>query len=351
MEEKNAGITSVIRQKALELGFTAVGFTKVRLPDEYIRKYEEWLNRNYHGSMDYLVRHLPLKKNPEQVLENALSVICVSLLYRTEDCLTDDPHHGYFSIYARGRDYHKVVKKKLTQLIGEIHKIAGDCHERAFVDSGPVFEKYYAAEAGIGAIGRNSLVISSGYGSFFFLGELITSLPIDTDSVQNFDPCRGCARCLEHCPVNAILDNRQINAGRCIAYLTIEHKGIIPYKLTVLMGNRVYGCDSCQKCCPWNRKIKITAEPDFSCRLTDDIVRLDNLIKFKPEDFSETFAGTPVHRIGYESFIRNVVIAAGNSGDLKFIPVLQQMLAANPGEVISQHLIWSINNLTAGNCR
>lgn len=334
-----------LRNKAFELGFSSFAVAGIQLPDRYAAKYRAWLDGHYNGTMDYLNTHLPLKENPRLLVENAMNVICVSFLYRCEDPLPNDPDHGYFSLYARGRDYHKVIKQKLNRLAEEIQTIATDCSLRVFVDSGPVFEKYYAHEAGLGGTGRNSLVISNTCGSFIFLGEIITNLPLPITGKTDFDPCKSCERCISICPTGAIMDNRHLNANLCIAYLTIEYKGIIPHALAARMGNHVYGCDECQLCCPWNRKKRYSQEPDFKCRYTADFTKLENLLKLGESDFLRTFEGSPIRRIGYESFLRNTIIAAGNSANTQYLPVLEDIATRTQSETVRQHTLWAMEDL------
>lgn len=339
-------LTEKIKQKALELGFSAFGVAKLELPPKEIEAYEKWLDAHYHGTMNYLKEHLPLKKDPRALVPTATYIISVALFYKSEDCLPNDPDHGYFSMYARGRDYHKVIKNKLKRLATEIQNIADHFEYRAFVDSGPIFEKLYAQEAALGIKGKNSLVINEKLGSYFFLGELLTNLPLEANQRSSFNPCKSCTKCIDHCPTSAILDHKQINANRCIAYLTIEYKGIIDYPLTKLMGNHVYGCDLCQSCCPWNTRRIYTKEPDFANRINADFTHLSYLISLSEKEFLETFHGSCIRRIGYESFLRNVIIAISNSQNKEYLPTLTRLLQETSSPILEQHLKWAIQDLS-----
>lgn len=339
-------ITKKITELALASGFDCVGITNPIISQNNIQKYEKWLEKKLYGNMDYLEKHLDLKKHPKKLLESALSIISVGLLYKPQKLLPQDNLHGTISSYAYGRDYHKVLKQKLKVLANEIQKLSLELklEYRAFVDSGPVFEKKFAEKSGIGCSGKNSLIINPKLGSQIFLGELITNLPLEQTQSKPIDYCKSCSKCIDNCPTKAILPDNEINPSRCIAYLTIEHKGIIEKSLTTLMGNHVYGCDDCQSCCPWNSRHIYTKEIDFSTRYDENFTKLNNLIELTEEDFNKIFEGSPIRRIGWESFIRNVIIAIGNSKEKSFIPYLEKYTNSE-NEILKIHSQLAIETL------
>lgn len=336
-----------IREAAGKIGLDQIGFTPLTLSPSLIQDYEKWLHNGYSADMNYLKSQLELKKDPRSLLPEALCIISVGLLYHPAEQLPQDPLHGRISCYAYGRDYHKVLKRKLQLLSEEIRHLASEFKYRAFVDSGPVFEKLYAHSAGLGSRGKNSLLINYHLGSMFFIGELIANLPLSEEERRDFDPCHGCSRCVKSCPTGAILPGREINASRCIAYLTVEYRGIIPRELADLMGNHIFGCDDCQSCCPWNKRKIATGEKDFILRYTEEFTRLENLAVLSPEEFSRCFEGSPIRRAGYESFMRNVIIALGNSGDRNLTPLIEKFTRST-STILRTQSIWALEKLSGG---
>ncbi len=339
-----AELQEEIKKEAYKIGFNIIGFSQLSLPSCKIASYEKWLKDGYLADMTYLREHLELKKNPKLLLEDALSIISLGILYRPQQTLPQDKLHGIISAYAQGRDYHKVLKKKLKLLSDFITKITCDLKFRTFVDSGPVFEKLYAENAGLGTKGKNSLVINPQLGSQMFLGEILTNLNLIPNNPLDFDPCHSCTKCKKSCPTNAILENKEINASLCIAYLTVEYKGIIERKISKLMGNHIFGCDECQTICPWNNRKVYTKEIDFTLRYDENFTRLENLINLTSFEFEEIFAGSPIRRACYESFIRNVIIAIGNSKDKNLSPLLLRFKDSS-SEVLKQHALWALEDL------
>ncbi len=344
--DNTADLSAKVIQAARKCGFDAVGISDLELPQQDLDEYIRWIEQEYYGQMDYLKNNLSLRLDPRLLQAQALSVITVAVVYRTSQNYSSDKSVGQISAYARGRDYHKVLKNKLKQLSKEIISLYSPYQGRAFVDSGPVFEKLYGQQAGLGIKGRNSLLINPRFGSQFFIGELITNLPLKaTPKIQEFDPCKSCKTCQERCPMQCILDNRMIDASRCISYLTIEYHGIIPREYCIKMGNRIFGCDECQSSCPWNKRRIYTKEGDFTPRLTAEFLKLENLLRLTEADFLQKFEGSVIRRAGWISFMRNVIIAAGNSANPQLIPLIQ-CYTCHPDEILQTHARWAIQMLT-----
>ncbi|MBQ8708629.1 MAG: tRNA epoxyqueuosine(34) reductase QueG [Succinivibrionaceae bacterium] len=304
---------------AMDCGFDLAGISEIEISAHEKEKYRRWLDAGNHGGMEYLKNGLEIRENPRLLLDTAMSVISLGLLYRTPETVPSRPDCGIVSRYALGRDYHKVMRGKLKDFCQKLERMAEKSSLRCFTDSAPVFEKLYAAQAGLGVRGKNSLVISPHLGSEFFIGEVLISLGLEACKPLKFEPCKSCVRCVEACPAGAILDDRQINASKCIAYLTIEHKDAIPEDLCPSVGLRIFGCDECQRCCPWNRRHIYTREKDFACRLTPEDLRLDRLLEMTEEEYLKKFEGSVIRRAGWIRFMRNVIVAAGNSGNPNLI--------------------------------
>ncbi|MGB0361370.1 MAG: tRNA epoxyqueuosine(34) reductase QueG, partial [Endozoicomonas sp.] len=305
-----------------------------------------WLEKGYHGDMEYMEQHMTLRANPGQLHPGALRVISVRMDYlpaETETVkLLNEPEKAYISRYALGRDYHKLIRKRLTQLGKQIEAEAGNHGFRAFVDSAPVMERPIAQQAGLGWMGKHSLIISRQAGSFFFLGELFTNLPLPVDKPYETNHCGRCTSCIDKCPTGAIVGPYQVDARRCISYLTIENKGSIPEELRSLMGNRIYGCDDCQLACPWNRFAKPTKESDFQPRHHLDTSDLVDLFSWTEEQFLDRTAGSPIRRAGYESWLRNIAVALGNAPASKEIALVLQSRLRYPSEMVQEHVRWAL---------
>ncbi|MCK4866901.1 MAG: tRNA epoxyqueuosine(34) reductase QueG, partial [Alphaproteobacteria bacterium] len=317
-----------IRAKALEVGFDAVGFAPAELGSEVADNLRKFMARGYHGDMGWMPEKADRRIGPTALWPEAKSVVALGMNYTpAEDPLTlaDRPDRGVISVYARNRDYHDTVKKRLKAL-GRWIVASQGCEIKVFVDTAPVMEKPLAALGGIGWQGKHTNLVSREHGSWLFLGEIYTTLEIDPDAAEE-DHCGSCRDCLDACPTNAFPAPRQIDARRCISYLTIEHKGPIPEELRPLMGNRIYGCDDCLAVCPWNKFAKATTEPAFLPRAELTAPRLANLAQLDDAGFRELFTASPIKRIGSTRFTRNVLIALGNSGDPAQIPVVEALLA------------------------
>ncbi|MAT52004.1 MAG: tRNA epoxyqueuosine(34) reductase QueG [Porticoccaceae bacterium] len=343
-----------IRDWGRELGFQQVGITDIDLNTAGSR-LAQWLDNDYQGEMTWMADHGDKRWRPARLLPGTLRVICARMDYLPPEsnliAVLRDRDQAYVSRYAVGRDYHKLVRKRLAVLAGKIsaslpEEFADQVVQRPFVDSAPVMEKPLAEKAGLGWMGKHTLILHKEFGSWFFLGEIYTSLPlpVDTDTVEN--ACGSCSACLNICPTKAFPAPYQLDARRCISYLTIEHKGSIPAELRPLIGNRVFGCDDCQVICPWNRFARPTGEADFAPRHGLDDSSLQTLFAWTAEDFDEKSAGSPIRRIGYERWQRNLAVGLGNATpSAETIRLLRQRLAtASP--LVAEHIRWAIDRQT-----
>ena len=334
-----------IRQWAAELGFQQVGVTNVDL-GEHEGYLQKWLDAGYHGSMDYMERHGTKRSRPGELVPGTCRVIAVRMDYLAEDTqpleVLETPEKAYVSRYALGRDYHKLIRKRLATLAKRIEEEAGGGQYRAFVDSAPVLERAVAERAGLGWIAKNTMLINSEAGSWFFLGEIYTDLPLPMDAPQESKHCGSCTACLEICPTDAFVGPFELDARRCISYLTIEHAGPIDLELRPLMGNRVFGCDDCQLVCPWNKFAGATAEGDFRPRhgLADG--ELVEMFLWDEETFLNNTEGSAIRRIGYERWLRNLAVALGNApGSDEVISALQSR-REYPSALVREHVQWAL---------
>ena len=305
-----------IKQWGLELGFADIGITDTDL-SAYEADYFNWLGENYHGDMGYMEKHGTKRTRPNELEPGTQSIISVRLNYLdlgSESALAQlhQPQQAYISRYALGKDYHKLLRKRLQALAEKIALEVEGFQYRAFTDSAPVLERPIAEKSGIGFTGKNSLVIHPRAGSWFFLGELYTNLKLPIDAPFTKQGCGPCTACIKECPTQAIIDNAIVDARRCISYLTIEFQGSIAKELRPLMGNRIYGCDDCQLVCPWNKFTESTQEPAFSAKNRLDNQSLFDLWQWSENDFLKKLEGSPIRRIGYAQWTRNLSIALGN---------------------------------------
>jgi epoxyqueuosine reductase len=309
-----------IKSWGRELGFAETGISDTELSVEE-NHLKQWLSRGHHGDMDYMARHGSARSRPGELLPGTARVISVRLNYLATDArdswdVLDDDTAAFISRYTLGRDYHKVMRAKLQTLCDRIAAATIDdgldFHHRVFTDSAPVMEVALARKAGLGWRGKHTLLLSRDAGSMFFLGEIYTSLPLPID-LPVTEHCGTCRKCIDICPTQAIIGPYQLDARRCISYLTIEHKGAIPETLRPLMGNRIYGCDDCQLVCPWNKYAQPTVEGDFAIRHDLDDVTLTDLFAWSETDFNERLAGSAIRRIGHERWLRNIAVAIGNA--------------------------------------
>ena len=334
-----------LREKALELGFTAIGVTD---PDvsQHVSFLEHWLESGFHGSMEWFERHLDLRKDPTQLVPGTQRVISVRLDYLPEsiDCndILNDPDMAYISRYALGRDYHKLMRKRLKHLGDWFSNEIAPHGFRVFSDSAPLLEKHLAEKAGLGWIGKHTLLLSRSAGSWFFLGELLTDFPLPVSDEHEKGRCGSCTACLDICPTNAFPAPYQLDATKCISYLTIEHKGPIPEALRAPMGNRVFGCDDCQLVCPWNRYAAI-GDPAFHPRHALDRQPLCELFSWTEAEFLMKTEGSPLRRAGYVKFLENLAIGLGNSHSdtERVIQTLGSKLGQH-GPTLDEHILWAI---------
>ena len=338
-----------VKRWGIELGFQQVGISATELGQDETHLLN-WLAAGHHGEMDYMQRHGTKRSRPDELQAGTLRVISVRMDYdppETRDAweVLEDPSLGYVSRYALGRDYHKVMRGRLQKLADKIAGEIGPFGYRAFVDSAPVLEKALARNAGLGWIGKHTCLINKQAGSLFFLGELYTDLPLPTDEAAH-DHCGTCTRCIEICPTQAIIGPQQLDARRCIAYLTIELRGSIPVELRPLIGNRIYGCDDCQLVCPWNKFSKKSVEPDFEARNGLDSASLVNLFAWDEAEFLSRTEGTAIRRIGHEMWLRNIAVALGNSPpSAQAISALQSRLGKYQ-PLVEEHVRWALDRMT-----
>jgi len=336
-----------IKKWGQDLGFQQIGITDVNLVD-YETNFLEWLGKGFSGEMDYMHKHGTKRYRPAELVPGTLRIISGRMDYLPADTgmikVLQNKNQGYISRYALGRDYHKLIRKRLAKLATKITLATASFGYRAFTDSAPVLEKPLAEKSGLGWIGKNTNLINKNAGSWFFLGEIFTDLPLPIDSpVTNH--CGTCSACITICPTKAIVGPYQLDARRCISYLTIELKGSIPLEFRSHIGNRIYGCDDCQLVCPWNKFAKPTAEGDFHPRHELTSPDLITLFNWSEEDFLKKTEGSAIRRIGYESWLRNIAIALGNANfDEKIIFALQQR-RSSVSDLVREHIDWALQNI------
>ena len=339
-----------IKQWGLALGFQQVGISHTDLAQAE-QRLQTWLDKGYHGEMQYMAAHGLKRSRPALLHENTRSIISVRLDYLTEgtadskQCLTQ-AEKAFISRYALGRDYHKVLRNRLQKLANRIQEAIGPFGYRAFVDSAPVLEKAIAEQAGLGWIGKHSNLINRRAGSWFFLGELYTDLPLVSDPPAS-NHCGSCQSCMDLCPTQAIVAPYEVDARLCISYLTIEYAGSIPEHLRPLIGNRIYGCDDCLLACPWNRFAHFSQEADFHPRHKLDTATLINLFTWNESEFLRYTEGSAIRRIGYSRWQRNIAVALGN-GPLNSdsLQILEARLSVSD-DLVAEHIRWALKHLKA----
>lgn len=334
-----------IRQWGRELGFQQIGISDIDL-DQPRQHLQRWLEKNFHGDMQYMASHGEKRSRPEQLLPGTLRVLSARMDYLpdTDDMeeVLADSNKGYISRYALGRDYHKLMRKRLAALAQKISSVAGQHNHRAFVDSAPVLERALAEKAGLGWIGKNTMLINPKAGSWFFLGEIYTDLPLPLDPPQETMHCGTCTACLDDCPTGAIVAPNQVDARRCISYLTIELRESIPLELRPLMGNRIYGCDDCQLVCPWNKFSEHTQETDFQPRNNLQAAELIELFQWTEEAFLRRTEGSAIRRIGYECWLRNIAVALGNAAHSDEVVAALKEKVGHPSALVREHTEWAL---------
>ena len=328
-----------------ELGFQQLGVSDIDL-DVAEARLVEWLEAGFHGTMDYMQRHGAKRSQPAELVPGTVRVISARMDYLPEPQsaarrLLDHPSKGYVSRYALGRDYHKVLRNRLRALACRIEERVGSFGYRVFVDSAPVLEKPIAEKAGLGWIGKHTNLINTDAGSWFFLGELYTDLPLPVDDVAS-DHCGSCRACIDVCPTKAIVGPYSLDARRCISYLTIELKGSIPVALRADIGNRIYGCDDCQLFCPWNKFAKPTAEADFAPRHDLDSADLIELFGWNEATWLERTEGSAIRRIGYERWLRNIAVALGNAETTPGVIAALSARRDSDSTLVAEHVTWAL---------
>lgn len=329
-----------------ELGFQAVGIARADLGPE-AKRLARWLARGWHGEMRYMARRATARARPGKLVPGTVTVVSVRLVClppepRDPRVLLDHPEVGYVARYALGRDYHKVLRPRLQKLADRIEEAVGPFGYRAFVDSAPVMEKPLARNAGLGFLGKHTNVIDTRAGSFFVLGELYTDLPLPPDPGPPPVRCGRCRACLDVCPTGAIVAPYQLDARRCISYLTIEHHGAIPVALRPAVGNRIFGCDDCQLVCPWNRFARVTDLPDFAPRHGLDAPRLVDLFAWSERDFLARTEGSALRRLGYERWRRNLAVALGNATTTPEVISALEAGQTDPSALVREHVAWAL---------
>ncbi len=335
-----------VKRWGRELGFDAVAIAGIDLAEDEARLME-WLGRGWHGEMEYMARHGARRARPAELVPGTASIVTVRLNYRSAaargaDEVLEDPQRAFVARYALGRDYHKVLRGKLQSLAERMTAELGPFHYRVFTDSAPVMEVSLAAKSGLGWRGKHTLLLSRDAGSYFFLGELFVGLALEPDRAAAAH-CGTCERCIDICPTRAIVAPYQLDARRCIAYLTIEHFGPIPEELRPLMGNRIYGCDDCQVVCPWNKYAQASSDPDFAVRNHLDDAMLVDLFAWTEEEFDQRFEGSPIRRIGHERWLRNIAVALGNAPTSTRVVEALRSRSAHPSPLVREHVRWALD--------
>jgi len=346
--EKLAELKENIRDWGRELGFDAIGFSGPRLGAAE-DQLNAWLAAGCHGEMDYMAAYATLQGNkrarPDLLIPGTLGIVTARMNYRP-DCADPgatlaDGNRAFVSRYALCRDYHKLLRNRLQALAERIAAAAGSFAHRAFTDSAPVMEVALAQGSGLGWRGKHTLLLDRDAGSYFFLGEIFTDLPLPADTPVT-DHCGSCTACIEACPTGAIVAPWQLDARLCVSYLTIELKGDIPEALRPGMGNRIYGCDDCQLACPWNRFAPLAREADFAPRQGLDTARLAELFAWEEDEFNSRLAGSPIRRIGHERWLRNIAVALGNAPRGEEVIAALRSRAAHPSPQVRAHVAWAL---------
>lgn len=334
-----------IRCWASELGFQQTGIADINLEAEE-RYLQKWLAAGQHGDMQFMSAHGTKRSRPSELVPGTVSVICVRMDYLPESVASaenalQEAEFAYISRYALGRDYHKLIRKRLQKLADRITATAGKHNHRVFVDSAPVMEKPLAQKASLGWQGKHTNLINRKDGSFFFLGEIYTDLPLPADDAEK-GHCGSCRACIDICPTAAITAPYRLDATRCISYLTIEHQGSIPLEFRTAIGNRIYGCDDCQLVCPWNRFAKLSVEISYSARNGLDRMPLLSLFNWTELEFLRNLEGSPIRRLGYERWQRNIAVALGNAPSHPLILDALKERITNSSSLVSEHIRWAL---------
>ncbi len=332
----------------MRLGFFRMGVARATpLPSPH--RFDSWLERGMHGEMGYMARQAAKRRDPGLVLEQARTILVLACNYHTGDPLTENPLHGKISRYAWGDDYHHAMADRLKKLERFIRAEEPTARSLSYVDTGPVMEKAWGAGTSLGWMGKHTNLITRDLGSWFFIGVVLLDLELEYDEPSK-DYCGTCSRCISACPTGAIVSPYVVDARLCISYLTIELRGKIPRNLRPLVGNRIYGCDDCQEVCPWNRFAVKTEEPGFRPRSENCNPPLASLVEISNDEFSRRFRKSPIRRAGRDGFVRNVVVALGNSRSLDaVVPLARALDDASP--LVRAHAVWAMTQIDSGDAR
>ncbi|WP_434986050.1 tRNA epoxyqueuosine(34) reductase QueG [Vreelandella zhaodongensis] len=338
-------LADLVKTWGRELGFQQVGITDTQLA-AHEAHLNTWLAKGYHGEMGFMAKHGTKRTRPEELEPGTQRVISVRMDYLPAEVesakVLGQPSRGYVSRYALGRDYHKLMRKRLAQLAKNIEQEVGAFGYRAFVDSAPVMERALAQKAGLGWFGKNAMLLNPKAGSLFFLGELYTDLPLPVDAPFAQEHCGSCSACRTACPTGAIVDDKVVDSRKCVSYLTIELHGAIPVEFRRAMGNRIYGCDDCQLVCPFTRFTRTTQEADFAPRHDLDRADLLSLFAWGEDEFLDKTAGSPIRRIGYERWLRNIAVGLGNAPWSGAVEAALWARRAYPSTLVREHVIWAL---------
>jgi epoxyqueuosine reductase len=338
-----------IKQWGKELGFSSVGITDTQLStaESYLNK---WLAQNYHGDMTYMARHGTKRSRPQELVPNTIRIISVRMDYLPADNnmiqILRDKSKGYIARYALGKDYHKVMKKRLLDLANKINSVVKEFNYRAFVDSAPVLERAIAEKAGLGWIGKNTMLINKKAGSWFFLGEIYANIPLPVDEPAT-PHCGSCHACIDICPTKAFVAPFQLDARLCISYLTIESKSAIPVPLRNKIGNRIFGCDDCQLICPWNKFAQFTHEDEFTPRKQFNNADLIEFFAWTEEEFNRNTEASAIRRTGYIGWLRNIAVALGNANSSPEIIEALQSKLTHDSQLVNEHTTWALEQHAA----
>jgi epoxyqueuosine reductase len=332
-------------ESARAMGFSQLGVATVEIPEDE-QHLLRWLEAGYHGEMDYMQKHGSMRSRPAELAPGTVRVVSVRMDYWPAEVVDaetvlGDTTLGYVSRYALGRDYHKILRRSLARLAEDVCERIGPFGYRVCVDTAPVLEKALARNAGLGWIGKHTNLIARDAGSWFFLGEILTDLPLPVDEPATAH-CGSCQACIPACPTGAIVAPYQLDARRCISYLTIEHKSAIPIELRSALGNRIYGCDDCQLVCPWNKFAHAAAHPDFKVRNRLDAMQLTELFAWTAGEFDDRMRGSAIYRIGYERWSRNIAVALGNAPTSPDVLAALHRRRADPSELVREHVEWAL---------
>jgi epoxyqueuosine reductase len=328
-----------------ELGFAEIGIADTDLSRAEI-EHQAWIKKGFHGDMDYMAKHGVKRTRPADLMPNTVRVISARLDYlppKAQDSwqIMKNGEKAFISRYALGRDYHKVMRNKLQKLCDKVAENVANFEFRVFTDSAPVLEVALAEKAGLGWRGKHTLLINQEHGSWFFLGEIYTNLPLPIDEKAT-NHCGSCSACIDICPTQAITKPYEVDARRCISYLTIELKGSIPLEFRPLIGNRVYGCDDCQLVCPWNKFAEITKEPDFNVRNGLDDISLVECFGWSESEFNQKMAGSAIYRIGYTQWLRNIAVGLGNAPSSPAVVSALKTRENDKNLMLREHVTWAL---------